>query len=249
MGLPDQSVQLRQYARGHTQPLQLQAPGFLVQQAQHGAFAVPGGQGRHAHVYRPPPHPQGDAAVLRQTLFGDVQVRHDLDARNQRRVQRLARRHDVAQGAIHPVAHHRMGLERLDVDVAGAIARRLREERIDHADHGRVVLRFQQVRNLRHVLQQAVEVDLVLGHPHDRRRVLGMAVGGRQQGFERLVVYLGQNDVAVAAPDLPDRPVGRARADRQLRPPSPQRQHRALRAGPGVGQGMRAHSCETTSLL
>lgn len=115
-----------------------------------------------------------------------------------------------------------MRLERLDMDIAGAIARRLREQRVDHADHGRVVLRFQQVRHFRHVLQQPVQVDLVLGHAHDGCGVLGMAVGRRQQGFQRFVGHLRQGDIAVAPPDLAHRPFRGTRADRQLHLPRAQ---------------------------
>ncbi|KAG0921546.1 hypothetical protein G6F32_015053 [Rhizopus arrhizus] len=161
-------------------------------------------------------------------------MRHDLDARNQRGMQGLARRHHIAQGAVHAVAHHGMRLEGLDVDIAGAVARRLREECIDHADHRRVVLRLQQVRHLGHVLQQPVQIDLVFGHAHDGRRVLGMAVGGRQQGLQRLGVDVRQRDIAVAAPDLAHRPIGGARAARQLHLPRTQRQHGALGARPGT---------------
>ena len=92
-------------------------------------------------------HAQRDAAVLREALLGDVQVGHDLDARDQRRMQRLARADHVAQAAVDAVAHHRMRLERLDVDVAGAVARGLGEQGVDHADDGRVVLGVEQVRD------------------------------------------------------------------------------------------------------
>ncbi|KAG1287472.1 hypothetical protein G6F64_014138 [Rhizopus arrhizus] len=111
----------------------------------------------------------------------------------------------------------------------------------------RVVLRLQQVRHLGHVLQQPVQIDLVFGHAHDGRRVLGMAVGGRQQGLQRLVVDVRQRDIAVAAPDLAHRPIGGARADRQLHLPRTQRQHGALGARPGIGQGVRAHSSDSGS--
>ncbi|MNU57728.1 hypothetical protein D3C71_468530 [compost metagenome] len=241
MRLPDQAVELPEHARAHAQPLQLQAAGFLVQQAQHRALAMAGRQGGHPHVDRPPAHAQRDAAVLRQALFGDVQVRHDLDARDQRGMQGLARRHHIAQGAVHAVAHHGVGFERFDVDIAGAVARGLREQRIDHADDGRVVLRLQQVRHLGHVLQQAVQVDLVFRHAHDGRGVLRMTVGRRQQRLQSLVIDLRERDVAMAAADLAHGPIGRARADGQLRLPPAQRQDRALRASPGIGQGMPAH--------
>ena len=140
-----------------------------------------------------------------------------------------------------------MRFEGLDVDVAGAIARGLREQRVDHADHGRIVLRFQQVRHLGHVLQQAVQINLVFRHAHHGRGIFGMAVRRRQQGFQRLVVHLRQRHVAMAAPNFPHCPFWRARADRQLHLARAQRQHGPLRARPGVGQGVRAHRSDSGS--
>ena len=43
----------------------------------------------------------------------------------------------------------------LDVDVAGAVARGLRQQRVEHADDGRVVVVFQQVFDGRQLLHHA----------------------------------------------------------------------------------------------
>ncbi|MNW06481.1 hypothetical protein D3C71_2028990 [compost metagenome] len=51
----------------------------------------------------------------------------------------------------------------------------------------------------------------------------------------------------MAPPNFPHRPIGRARADRQLHLARAQRQHGPLRARPGVGQGVRAHSSDSGS--
>jgi hypothetical protein len=73
----------------HAQAFQRELALGLVQQAQHGAFAVRRGQRAHAHVDGAAADAQRDAAVLRQALFGDVQLGHDLQARDQRGVQAL----------------------------------------------------------------------------------------------------------------------------------------------------------------
>ena len=70
---------------------------------------------------------QADAAVLRQALLGDVQLRHDLDARDHQRRHRALALQDLAQHAVDAEAHHQPVLERLDVDVRGVFLHRLRE--------------------------------------------------------------------------------------------------------------------------
>ena len=68
-----------------------------------------------------PRHAQLEAAVLRHALLGDVELRHDLDARDDRAVEALVDRpHRRLQHAVDAVLHvHRVVL-RLDVDVARA---------------------------------------------------------------------------------------------------------------------------------
>ena len=238
--LADQVVQRRQHAGSHAQGLQPQASGLLVQQAHHHPFAVAGGHGGDANVDRPPGYPQGDAAVLGQAFLGDIQLRHDLDPRHQRRVQRLARRDHVAQGAVDPVAHLRMGLEGLDVDVAGLIARGLGQQRVDHADHWRAILGVEQVGNLGDIVHQAVEVDLALRRADHRRGAAGIGVGAGQQGVELVVADALQAGQLMPLAHLADRPAGRPRADQQGRAMLARPQQGALRLGPGVGQ--QAHS-------
>ena len=68
-----------------------------------------------------PGMPQLEAAVLRHALLGDVELRHDLDARNDRAMEPLVDRpHRRLQHAIDPVLHVHGVVLRFDVDVAGA---------------------------------------------------------------------------------------------------------------------------------
>jgi hypothetical protein len=97
-----------QRVAGHAHRFEAELALALVQQAQHGAFAVRAGQRGHAHVDRAGADAQRDAAVLRQALLGDVQVGHDLQARDQRRVQRAVGLHHFAQRAVDAEAHGRM---------------------------------------------------------------------------------------------------------------------------------------------
>ena len=75
-----------------------------IEHAQHHALAVHGRQGRDAQVDVLAAHREADAAVLRQPALGDVEPRHDLEARDDRGAQLGGRRLHVAQHAVDPVA-------------------------------------------------------------------------------------------------------------------------------------------------
>ena len=72
-----------------------------------------------------------DAAVLRQPLLGDVELRHDLDARDDRVAELHRRRHDVVEDAVDAVADAQLLLVRLDVDVARALLDRRHQHDVD----------------------------------------------------------------------------------------------------------------------
>lgn len=67
-----------------------------------------------------------------------------------------------------------MGLEGLDVDVAGLVARGLGQQRVDHADHRRAILGVEQIGDLGDIVHQAVEVDLALRRADHRRGAAGI---------------------------------------------------------------------------
>ena len=68
--------------------------------------------------------------------------------------------HDVAQHAVDAKAHDRARLVGLDVDVGRALAQRLRQQRVDHADDRRVVAASSRSSTARQVLHQPREIDL-----------------------------------------------------------------------------------------
>ena len=113
---------------------------------------------RHAHVDRTPGDPEADASVLRQALLGDVELRHDLDARDDQRRDGAPALQDFAQHAVDAEAHHQAVFERLDVDVRGVFLHRLREHRVDETDDGRVVFALEQVGLFGQVLREVREV-------------------------------------------------------------------------------------------
>ena len=139
----------------HAQAFQRELRFRLVQQAQHGAFAVRRRQCADAHVDGAAADAQGNAAVLWQALFGDVELGHDLQPADQRRMQRLVGLHHLAQRAVDTETHAAAAFIGFDVDVACAVFRGLRQQRVQHADDGRVVGRFQQVFHRRQFLHHA----------------------------------------------------------------------------------------------
>ncbi|MNC59401.1 hypothetical protein D3C75_1092070 [compost metagenome] len=68
---------------GHLHMVDVQTHCLFVQQTQYHPLAMGGRQGRHPHIHFVAGQAQADPAILRHALLGDVQARHDLDARNQ----------------------------------------------------------------------------------------------------------------------------------------------------------------------
>ena len=117
------------------QLVELLADRFLVEDADDRVLAVHARHDRDAEVDRLARHAQLEAAVLRHALLGDVELRHDLDARDDRAVKALVDRpHRRLQHAVDAVLHvHRVVL-RLDVDVARAALDRGVDRRVDQPD-------------------------------------------------------------------------------------------------------------------
>ena len=126
--LVDQLVDVTLRGGIHAERVEVEPAGLLVEQAQHHALAVSRRDGRYAHVHRAPRDAQRDASVLRQAFLGDVEPRHDFDARHdQRRHGALGLEH-FAQHPVHAEADHQAVLERLDVDVRPVLLHRLGQE-------------------------------------------------------------------------------------------------------------------------
>src|SRR5439155_177810 len=69
----------------------------LVENPQHDLLAEQHREGRHAEVDHLGPHLELDAPVLRHAPLGDVQLRHDLHARSERRSHLDRRLHHLVQ--------------------------------------------------------------------------------------------------------------------------------------------------------
>ena len=101
-------------------------------------------------------------------------------------MQRPVGLHHLAQRAIDAKVNAGVALVRLDVDVAGALAHRLRQQRVEHADDRRVVGGLQQILDLRQLLHQARQVGLAFDLADDGGGggAAAVGVGGLQPRVE-----------------------------------------------------------------
>ena len=170
MRLVHQCIHLDQCFAIHAQTFQIKAPGILVQQTQHDALAMPGGQCGYAHIDRAPSQAQRNAPILRQSFFGNIQLGHDLDARHHGRMQHAMWFDHIFQRAIDTEAHHRTRFKRFDVNVRSVFAHRLRQQGIDHAYHRRIIFHIEQIFGLRQVIYQLRQIHILLDIPDQRSR-------------------------------------------------------------------------------
>ena len=177
----------------HAEGGQVQAARLLVEQAQDDAFAVPGGHRRHAHIDRAAGDAQRDSAVLRQALLGDVELGHDLDARNDQRRKHAARLQHLAHNAVDTETDAEAVLVGFDVHVRGAVFHGFGQYGVDEADDGRVIVAFEQVGGLLQLLRDLQQIHvLVEAADHLHGLVAALFVGLLQERVEDLGRDSGQ---------------------------------------------------------
>ena len=119
----------------------------LVEQTHDHAFAEQHGDDRDADVDLPPADVELDAPVLRDAALGDVQVRQDLDARDDRRLKpvHLRRHRGLVEDTVDAVANGHLVLVGLDMDIASPLVHRLDDDLVDQADDRRLLGHLQQI--------------------------------------------------------------------------------------------------------
>ncbi len=108
--------------------------GALVEDAHHGALAIDEREGDDADVDAPALDVQREAAVLGDAPLGDVEVGHDLDARDHPGGHPAAH---GGRGVEHPVdaeQHAGVAFFGVDVDVGGALLDGLGDDRVHELD-------------------------------------------------------------------------------------------------------------------
>ena len=143
---------------GEAERLEVHDDARAVEDTQHDALAVERRQRRDAEVDLLAHHAELDAAVLRQAPLGDVELRHDLDARHDGRLQPARRRLDVVQHAVDAVADLELVLERLDVDVGRALLDGAVDEQVHQPDDRRLAGEVAQVVDVLLVVGEELEI-------------------------------------------------------------------------------------------
>src|SRR5690606_14098512 len=120
------------------------AEGFLalVEQAKGDGFGVDGGDGGDADVEVGGAGAEVDASVLRQAFFGDVEARHDFEARDDGvlEAQEVFRHGHGDQQAIDAVADAELAFLGFEVDVGGLVGDGLGDDVGDEAHDGGVLI-------------------------------------------------------------------------------------------------------------
>ena len=119
--------------------------GSLVEDAHDDSLAVDQREGDDADVDAPAFDGQREAAVLGHALLGDVQVGHDLDARDHAHRHLALDRRGRMEHAVDAKLHARVSLLGVQVDVRGALLDGLGDERVDELDDGRVLVGLRDV--------------------------------------------------------------------------------------------------------
>ena len=126
----------------------------LVENPQHHFLAEQRRQHAHAEVDDLLTNLELDAPVLRDTALSNIERRHDLEARNQRRAHFQWRLHDFSQGTVNAIADTQLSLETLEVDVGSSLVYRIHEDGINELDDRRFInLRRQHARILHLLLR------------------------------------------------------------------------------------------------
>ena len=142
---------------------EIEAFGLLVENTHDHTLGVGAGRDRrHTHIDLAPTERARDAAILRQALLGNVELGHDLDARDDLRRQRTRRVQHLPEHAVDAEAHGDARLESLDMDVGGVLLDRFDEQAVDELDDRRVVVGFEQVLRFGERGGQTVDVGIVL---------------------------------------------------------------------------------------
>ena len=108
------------------------------QNSQHRLFSEHGRQQRYTDVdVLALSHTDTEMTVLRQTALSNIEVRHDLDSRDQRLVHTALQRYIIDDRAVDTHAHARAALKRLDMHIARAGADGTVKQAVEQLDDRR----------------------------------------------------------------------------------------------------------------
>src|SRR5207248_8377038 len=99
----------------HPERVEVHDHALLVEDAHHDGLAVHGRHREHADVHLAAVHLQAHAAVLRAAALGDVELGHDLHARDNAGDHAAGHGRGVRHHAVHAEAHARLALAGVEV--------------------------------------------------------------------------------------------------------------------------------------
>ena len=129
----------RQDTRRHAELSSDYGPAAAIEESEHDTFAEERRHGRHAKIELPVFESDADASVLRPTPFGDIELRQELDARDDG-VGQCGRR-APARATSTPSrrnANAEAASGRFEMNVARARVIGVAHEQIDEPDDGRL---------------------------------------------------------------------------------------------------------------
>ena len=124
--------------RRHAGAFEVEHGPALVEQTHDHRLAELHGHGRDADVDVAVAHADVEAAILRQSLLGDVEAGHDLQAHDQRRGDAVLLHDLLVEHTVDPLANPHQALVRLDVDVRGLHLHGVFEQGLEQAHDRRV---------------------------------------------------------------------------------------------------------------
>src|SRR5581483_9280247 len=128
------------------QGAELLAHGFFVEHTEHRILAVNRRHDGDAKIDGAPVVLDAEAAILRDTAFGNIELAHDLDSRNDGRVMLFSDRgHGLRQHAVDAELDTDGAVARFDVNVTGAALLRGENGGIHQANNGAGVARRGQL--------------------------------------------------------------------------------------------------------
>src|SRR3990170_8598327 len=117
----DDPLESREIVGRHAQPVDPDEGGAFVEDPHDDLLAPRGWNRGHAQVDIVVVDLELDTPVLGNPALGNVHRRHDLETRDQRRLDARGWRHRAVESSVDTVADPHEGLHRLDVDVAGRL--------------------------------------------------------------------------------------------------------------------------------
>ena len=146
VGLANKAAQALELARRQSQHVEAQltklfAERLLVQDSQHGVFAVNGRHDGNAEINGAAAVADTEAAVLGDAPLGDVELRHNFDACDEVRLEfPRQRRHGFLQHTVNAILHGDGVVAAFDMDIARPPLEPGEDERVHEPNHGGPVL-------------------------------------------------------------------------------------------------------------